>query len=128
MSDELYHCCRWCKWFENGQCLNVKAFDPENFEFYPFYEDGALSEAIREGFKEFKFVQLEHALIESKLSKKRVREIMEIFIGELELDAQLIWTETIDECVSTALEYFDFGTETGVKITNPHEFYCKYFL
>jgi hypothetical protein len=128
--DELYHSCRWCKYWDGKKCVctNDRAFDElDDNVLYPFWEDGHLSEAIREGFKNFKFAKLEAALIESKLSKKRVKEIMEIFNAELELDAQMNWTESIDDAVSTALNNFDFGADDGIPIKDPEDFYCKYF-
>jgi hypothetical protein len=126
--NDMYKTCRWCKWFKDGACLNEQAFEAgDDFEFFKFAEEGALSEAIREGFKGFKFEKLEQALFESKLSKKRIKEIMAVFFAELELDAQLHWTEAIDEQVMTALNNFDFGFEDGVYIKDPSEFSCKYF-
>jgi len=128
--NDLYHCCRWCKWFDGtkGICTNEQAFNKlgDNV-LYPFWENGNLSEAIREGFKDFKFPELHSALVESKLSKKRVHEIMVTFFGELELIAQTNWTESIDDSVSTALNNFDFGRDDGVSIKDPSDFHCKHF-
>ena len=124
-----YNTCRWCKWFDtvNGVCLNKSAFDiGDVFDFSPFTENGHLSEAIKEGFTGFKFAELETALIESKLSKKRREEIMKIFRQELE-SAFVNWTETIDESVSIALNNFNFEQGDGVYIKDPNEFSCKYF-
>lgn len=127
MPNDIYHCCRWCKWFEKGLCTNDKAFeDADDIEFYPFAEDGTLSEAINEGFKAVKFDRVRNALIESKLSKKKQDEIMQVLHSELE-DAQINWTETIDEQVLGALQHYDFQETHGVKIADPHEFHCKYF-
>ena len=126
---DLYHCCRWCKWFDGtkGVCTNEQAFDKvEDNVLYPFWENGNLSEAIKEGFKDFKFDELETALIESKLSKKRVTEIMKLFGEELE-SAFMNWTESIDDSVSTALNNYDFGRDDGIPIKDPSDFHCKYF-
>lgn len=130
MNDDMYRTCRWCKYYDNktGTCINNRAFDEaDKIEFYSFYEDGHLSEAIKEGFKEFKFNELETTLIGSKLSKKRVEKIMKVFHEELET-AFVNWTESIDDSVSTALEKFDFDIKKGVSIKDPTEFSCKYFL
>jgi hypothetical protein len=125
---DLYHCCRWCKWFSGGKCTNEQAFDAlDDNVLYPFWENGNLSEAIKEGFKDFKFDELETALIESKLSKKRVTEIMKLFGEELE-SAFMNWTESIDGSVSTALTNYDFGRDDGVSIKDPSDFHCKFFL
>ena len=125
---DLYHCCRWCKWFSGRKCTNEQAFDAlDDNVLYPFWENGNLSEAIKEGFKDFKFDELETALIESKLSKKRVTEIMKLFGEELE-SAFMNWTESIDGSVSTALTNYDFGRDDGVSIKDPSDFHCKFFL
>ena len=110
-NDELYRTCRWCKWFDakNGVCTNERVFgELDDNVLYSFWEDGHLSETIREGFKDLKFNELETALIESKLSTKRVKEIMKVFNEELE-SAFANWTESIDDSVSTALNNYDFG-------------------
>ena len=123
-----YNTCRWCKWFKEGCCTNENAFSiDKSLDVYKFYEEGTLSEAIREGFKNYHFEKLEAALIESKLSKKKVKEILQVFEAELELDAQMDWTESIDASVSTALDNFDFGESDGVYIADPNECSCKYF-
>ena len=125
----LYCSCRWCRWFNTkaGVCLNDRAFsDGDDIDFTPFYEDGHLAGAIREGFNEIKFIDLEHALTESRLSKKRISEIMKTFHNELD-DAFINWTESIDECVSSALNHFEFGYTGGVKIKAPNEFHCRFF-
>jgi len=123
-----YNTCRWCKWFKEGCCTNENSFSVDkSLEIYKFYEEGTLSEAIREGFKNYCFEKLEAVLIESKLSKKKVKEILQVFEAELELDAQFNWTESIDDSVSTALNNFDFGESGGVYIADPNECSCKYF-
>jgi hypothetical protein len=127
--NELYHTCRWCKWFDakSGKCTNEQAFNKvDDNVLYPFWENGNLSEAIKEGFKDFKFVELKAALIESKLSKKRVTEIMKLFGEELE-SAFMNWTESIDESVSNALNNYDFGLDGGIPIKDPSDFHCKHF-
>jgi len=127
--NDLYHNCCWCKWFDmkSRKCTNEQVFGKlDDNVLYPFWEDGHLSEAIREGFKDFKFNELETALIESKLSTKRVKEIMKLFNEELE-SAFANWTESIDDSVSTALNNYDFELADGIPIKDPSDFYCKYF-
>ena len=123
-----YNVCRWCKHFKDGCCFNEDAFviGNDNFDFYKFYEDGTLSETISESFETYHFEKLVAALHETKLSKKKIKEIMQVFETEM-ADAQLNWTETIDESVSIALNNFDFGYLGGVYIKDPDEFSCKYF-
>jgi len=128
--DDMYKTCRWCKYFDRKTqtCINDRAFDSGNdFDFSPFYEGGALAEAIRDGFNDFIFYDLKQALIESKLSKKRIAEIMKIFYDEFD-NALIDWTESIDGQVSRALNHFDFSYLDGVSIKDPSEFHCKHFF
>lgn len=130
IASSLYRSCRWCKCFDlkNGVCLNDRSFGAsDGIDFTPFYEDGHLAESIREGLNETRFNDLEQALVESRLSKKRISEIMKTFYQELD-DAFINWTESIDNCVSTSLNHFDFGYPGGTKIKEPNEFYCKFFM
>jgi hypothetical protein len=127
MNDDLYRVCRWCKYFNNGSCTNDRAFEADDVDLYPFWEDGTLSEAITEGFKEPKFPQLKQALLESKLSKKAQSEIFELFLEEFE-DYKVNCTESIDQSVSKALKTFELSLNKGVSITDPQEFQCKYYF
>jgi hypothetical protein len=118
---------------KSGKCANDRAFvglggEAGKIIFYPFWEDGDLSEAIKEGFEDFGFNKLKTALFESKLSKKRIKEIIRIFVEELE-DAFINWTESIDGSVSAALQNYDFElSESAVgKIADPSDFHCKHF-
>lgn len=47
--DEMYHVCRWCKWYEGGKCTNA-AFSKEidTSGVYRVAEDGRLSGTIEE--------------------------------------------------------------------------------
>jgi hypothetical protein len=127
---DLYHNCRYCKWydFKSGMCGNDKVFGTANdIDFHPFYENGYLADAIREGFNELNLKSLKYALEDSRLSKKRIAEILKIITDELD-DAVVNWTERIDDSVSIALNNFDFSKDDGVKIVNPTEFYCNHYL
>lgn len=126
--NDLYNCCRWCKWFEKGCCTNEKAFGQSpTLNLYAFSENGNLSEAIKEGFKEVKFPELYQALLETKLSKKRIAELMATLASDID-SAIVNWTEEIDDTVSTALNNFAFDADAdGIEIKDPTEFYCTYF-
>ena len=122
-----YNVCRWCKWFKDGKCINERNFEQKPFEFFPFYEDGVLSEAISEGFGSIKFKELEMALFESSLSKKKQTEILKVLYEEFE-DLKVNFVERIDDSVSKALENFDFGEQKGIPIVDPSEFSCKHYF
>jgi len=129
MTDDMYKVCRWCKYYnaEKRMCVNEWVYgDLDDNILYPFWENGHLAEAVKEGFKDFNFVQLEQALFESSLSKKKQAEILKIFREELD-DAFVNWTESIDDSVSTALNNFEFELADGIPIADPSEMSCKYF-
>jgi hypothetical protein len=128
--DDLYKNCFYCRWFDDVRhiCMNDSIYGKLNNDFlYPFWENGNLAEAVKEGFNEQKELEreLEQVLSESRIAKKRVDEIMELFREELE-NAILNWTESIDECVSTALINYKFLN--GIPLSKPEYFHCKYFL
>ena len=127
MKNELYHCCRWCKWYRDGCCVNDEVFHKDDtFEFYPFYEDGYLSAAIEEGFNVNIVSQLEQILMENNIAKGKLKHILDAFNEELETQ-KVNWIESIDESVSKALNNYDF-VDYGVCITDPHTFYCKHYF
>lgn len=125
MMEDLYKNCRWCHWFKNGQCLHDKTFKGVSTDITYLAEEGAISEAIKEGFTEQAFQRLKSNL-ESKLSKKKASEFMQAFYEELEI-AKANWTETIDEAVTTALQNA-IGEDEAAEIIEPEEFCCKYFM
>ena len=134
MSDtyDLYHCCRWCKYHKDGLCLNDQAFEPaDNFELDAFWEDGTLSESIKEGLDSndirAAMNRIEQALAYTELSKNKRESFLATFYDEWETIKDLL-TEQIDEQVSSALMNFDFQFEYGVRILNSEKFYCRYFF
>jgi hypothetical protein len=127
MPDDLYHCCQYCKWFSIDVCTNNIAFDLENdMDFFPFYESGVLSEAIKEGFFNYSFEFFEAALVNSGLPRTKRDLIIKTFRDELD-EAILDWINEIDLNVSSALNHFDFKYLDGVYIEDPRDFSCKYF-
>ena len=127
MINNLYHCCRLCKWFQDGCCVNDAVFHKDTFDVvYPFYEDGHLSAAIEEGFNINIIPQFEQILMENNVARTKLKSILDAFKEELEIQ-KVNWIESIDESVSKALNNFDFDID-GVCITDPHTFYCKHYI
>ena len=133
MDTDMYRVCRWCKHFDRElqACINDQAFImDDDFEFYPFYENGHLSEAIKEGLEssniQAAFNRIEQYLANTGLSGKKQREFLSSMYEELET-MKILWTEQIDESVSLALERFDFDFG-GVFIAEPSDFYCKHYF
>lgn len=126
--DDFYKTCRWCHWFENGKCLYDKTFENGcKTDIIYFAEEGVISEAIKEGFYEKAFSELKRNL-ESSLSKRKAKEFMQAFFEELET-AKADWIESIDGIVTKALQNaIDGEAEEAVKIIDPEEFCCRYFM
>ena len=133
MNNELYHSCRWCKWYQKNTCRNDQAFGEadDTIDFYKFYENGHLSAAIEEGY-----ATIDWRYIQSKIEEKTVRaskatitSILDFLKEEVE-EFKKNSTESIDESVSQALNNFNFQDEntSGIEIKEPYDFYCKYFL
>ena len=117
--------CRWCRWFKGGCCVNGDAFDYE-IDLSGFYEEGILSEAIKEGFKDVEFKRV-RKLLASKVSKKLQEDVRKLLIEEFD-DLRTSLIEDIDGSVSSALNNFvKKGFIEGVYIRNPEEFGCKLF-
>ena len=119
------NCCRWCRWFKDGCCVNEEAFDYE-IDLSGFYEDSDLSSRISEGFRDVEFKRVGE-LLASKVSRKLQNDVKELLIEEFgEIQAGLI--EDIDISVSSALDKFvKENFYGGVYIKNPNEFGCKLF-
>ncbi len=127
--EELYHNCRYCRYFENGKCLHYGTFsssiDIEKL-LYGLSEDGILNEAIIEGFSNEKFSDLRANLGNSNLSKKKAKEIMGDFFDELDSVQRGTWSISIEEAVIHAI-INSMPTEKSAEPDNPDEFYCRYF-
>lgn len=126
--NSLYHNCRSCHWFKEGKCLHGGTFDSgfDTIELIQnLSEEGLLHEAIEESFSEGDFSEVKAALSETRLSGKKINEIMTILYKEVEAN-QADWAEEIDHALFTAIERTAFN---NVDITpeNPDDFYCKYF-
>lgn len=80
--ESLYHTCRWCKWYQDGKCVN-EAFAGTQIDaegVYQVAEDGRLSGVIEETLHSVDTSKLEHDLREVlqsfKLSDKRIKAFL----------------------------------------------------
>lgn len=132
--DDLYHACRWCKYYKDGMCIN-ECFGSEGsvdmFDIYAIAESGKLSGVIEETLNSVKPVKIERELrdklLSFKLSNKRVDEVLQVFrecLGEFfDFDCK----PKLDEEISKLYQGVKTGYEDGVEINDPHTFYCKEF-
>ena len=130
----MYHTCRWCKWFQNGACIN-KALCPTDtidiLDIYAIAESGRLSEVIEEILNSCSTRKIERELTDKllsyNLSKKRVDEVIQVFrdcLGEF-LDFEC--KPELDRAVSKLYQEVQGKDAEGVEISDPTTFYCKEF-
>ena len=127
MLDEMYHNCRWCRFYSKGKCVKTPKvfYTSVSDELYNLVESGKLSEAINEGLKLPKMSKLTSLLEWYSISQKRQKEILKAVAEELE---EFIPTmvESIDGSVGDLI----INTESKVEdleLKDPESFYCKYF-
>lgn len=89
--EDMYHTCRWCKYFSNGKCINDRAFGGTEIlseAVYGIAEEGRLAGVLEETLGSVKASKLSNRLrdvLESyKLSGKRVNEVLDLVVENLE--------------------------------------------
>ena len=124
--NDLYHCCRWCSYYRNGECQKASDIFENPIEgiITGIVEDGKLSEAIQESISHPEFYRLKGVLNEFNISKKRQQEILKAINTDFE-DGITDMVEEIGDAVSTLLYNH---TDTGLELKDDREFYCKHFL
>ena len=119
------NCCRWCKWFKDGCCVNGDAFDYE-IDLSGFYDEGGLPDAIRKGFRDIEFKRVKK-LLASKVSRKLHDDAGKLLIEEFGSFREGL-IEDIRESVSSALDlYIKKEFAEGAWIKNPDDFLCDLF-
>lgn len=121
----LYKNCRWCHWYKDGECLQRNTFKGSSVDVRHLSEEGVIDEAIREGFTNQLFPELQHNL-ESSLSKKKAKAFMQAFYEELEA-VKNDWVISIDELVTATIQH-EIDKSNSARVVDPEEFYCKYFM
>ena len=133
--DEMYHCCRWCHYYDNGYCLNSNVI--ENYKdyssdyMYKVSEEGHLSEVLTESFHSVKKNGVTENVVKKlrgyNLSEKKIKEVYDLLINSID--------EWFDNEVKVRLDsdvsrlYNNVGCEIeGVVIQNPEEYCCKEFM
>lgn len=124
----LYHNCRSCKWFKDEKCLHddiISGYDPAEI-MLKLSEDGYVSGAIEESFTDGDFSDVKAALSETRLSRKKIDEIMKILHDEVKAN-QADWTQSIDDGIFHLMLGFEVKGFDGFELESPGDFYCKYF-
>ena len=127
MVGEMYHNCKWCRYFEGGKCSKSSdIFDRSvRDELYELTESGKLSDAIKESVKIPKLSKLERTLAWYDISQKRQKEILQAVRAELEEFIPDL-AERIDDSICRLISNMD-GKAEDLEIRDPESFYCKYF-
>lgn len=126
-TEELYHNCRWCKYYSQGDCLRSSEvfYSSVNVDLFNLVESGKISEAIQEGLTLPKLRKLENFLSGSNLSKKLQKEILQTVGAELE-ECIPTMVEGINDSVGKVICNLEIGTK-DLELKDPESFYCKHF-
>lgn len=127
--NDLYHCCRRCSYYRNGECQKASDIFENPIEgiITGIVEGGKLSEVIQESISPPEFYRLKGVLNEFNISKKRQQEILKAINTDFE-DGITDMVEEIGDTVSTLL-YNHTDTELeGLELKDDREFYCRHFL
>lgn len=125
--ENIYHSCKWCKFFDNGKCIiSIEMFEiNSNENLYELTENGILGDAIGEAIKFPKFLKLKRLLESYKISTKRQNEILKCVVSELD-DFIPTMVESIDDGVSTVI-FNAWNKQEALKVKETDTFYCKYW-
>lgn len=119
--------CRWCKHYKNGKCFNnniMSIYNTDDMDpLQLLSEDGKVEEAIRDGFTDYQFIEVQELLKSFNLSQKRIDEVMKTLATEVE-SAKNEWATEIDHSIVNSLD-LHFYTGSNFIIKEPENFYCK---
>lgn len=123
-SNDMYDTCRWCKYYDKGQCYNDKAFDldGESIEdtIQYAYEESDMNIALEEeGLSESLLVRLE-VYFTKKSFKENHEEMTDII-------KNFLYDEVADFMIEVLQAGASNSDQKGVGILEPTDFKCKYF-
>lgn len=132
--EDIYHCCRWCRWFDHDCCTNP-TYEGNAVDFaFDLAEDGYLRDTVVEAVNnlpnevEMLCNSLESLIQDWGVSQKRRKQFRDFFMESLHtfLDPHL--SEEVTESVaSLIINRSDNAAALGTYIKNPDTFYCKEF-
>lgn len=132
--DEIYHCCRWCKWFDDDCCNHSRTFTVEDRDdvvdnISHTSDMGYIQEAIKEAVNQDKISEIVRAeLSETSLSKKKINEIMTAIAGQIEEVWLLDWLLEIDGAVTdTFIKHLGEDSFVMPMVVDAESFWCKYY-
>ena len=132
-TEDLYHCCRWCKWYYEGECHNENFNNAVDFDaIWAVAEEGRLSGVIEETINSISTEKIERELEKTlqrfNLSGKRVDEALQVLRDMLPEWLDFECKPKLDEEISRLYQKAaDESGGGGVDISDPESFYCKEF-
>lgn len=127
MENGLYNTCRYCHFYNNGQCMHNDTMVTDTFRTYIHLdEDGLLSEAIEESLIDVPFKNLEDTINNGVKPKKLAKLVINIFYAEIER-LKTIWGEELSNNIGTLLRHH-LGVDKPATIVDPNHFSCPNFM
>lgn len=132
--DDMYHVCRWCRYYKNGKCFKGFASHDLDEDVYEVAESGELSEVIEEtlnsSFPKDLIEGIKDILRGYKVSEKRIKEVEKFYNEKLPEVLDFDLKEKLDEAISILYQGSaerSAEIKRGLTINDPEDFYCKYF-
>ncbi len=85
--DDMYHCCRYCSYYEHGKCYNpyiTRSYSDVSNPIYRVAEEGRLNAVVEESIGETLYKEIKNLLEFHGVSKKSSPQIMEDVQEEIE--------------------------------------------
>lgn len=130
----MYHCCRWCKYFQHGKCYNKEMIDHfVNYSSdytYKVAEEGVLSSVLSETFHSIPKNAVTEKVVSKLrsygLSERRIKEIFDTLVTSIDSWFDDTVEVQLDIEVSSLYNLSDCCVD-GINIQNPNEFCCERF-
>lgn len=137
IENDIYHCCRWCHYFESGKCYNknvMESYADSPSKVYLVAEEGRLSGVLEETFHSVKKSTVTEEVVKLlrsyKMSEKKIKEVYDTLVNSIDQWFDFEVKEKLDSEVS---ELYQDAVENmqeidGVEISNPEDHYCREFM
>lgn len=131
--DQIYHCCRFCHWYDSGFCNHPRTYAVEDRSdvvdnLYSTSDNGYIQEAIKDAINQNKITEvIRTELSETRLSQKQITKIMDTIAEKLEEIWLFDWLLDIDKAVTQTFVNHVECEETAPFVVDPETFWCKYY-
>lgn len=137
IENDIYHCCRWCHYFESGKCYNknvMESYADAPVKIYEVAEEGKLSGVLEETFHSIRKNAVTEEIVKLlrsyNLSEKRIKEVHDCVINSIDQWFDEDVKEKLDSAVSRLYQdsVEHYAEVDGVEISNPEDHYCREFM